>query len=76
MRHRVTASLAMALVMGLAWAGGRSGPAAQAPAPLEWQDPAIVGVNKEPPHATFTDLRRRGAARKRACARHRPSTSR
>ena len=56
MRHRVTASPAIALVMlmGLAWASGPSGPAAQAPAPLEWQDPAIVGVNKEPPHATFT----------------------
>jgi beta-galactosidase len=54
MRQKVTASLVITLGMGLAWAGGRSGPAAQAPAALEWQDPAIVGVNKEPPRATFT----------------------
>jgi beta-galactosidase len=54
MRHRATASLVITVGMGLAWAGIRSGPAAQAPALLEWQDPAIVGVNKEPPHATFT----------------------
>ena len=53
MRHRVTASLVIGLGMGLAWASGGSGPAAQAPAPLEWQDPAIVGVNKEPPRASF-----------------------
>src|SRR5512139_2804215 len=54
MRHRVTASLVITLGLGLAWVGARFGPAAQAPAPLEWQDPAIVGVNKEPPRATFT----------------------
>ena len=54
MRHRVTASLVITLGLGLAWVGGRPGSAAQAPAPLEWQDPAIVGVNKEPPRATFT----------------------
>ena len=54
MRHRVTAAFVITLGIGLAAAGWRSGPAAQAPAPLEWQDPAIVGVNKEPPHATFT----------------------
>ncbi len=54
MRYRVTAAFVITLGVGLAAAGWRSGPAAQAPAPLEWQDPAIVGVNKEPPHATFT----------------------
>ena len=54
MRHKVTASLLTTLGIGLAWAGWRSSPAAQASAPLEWQDPAIVGVNKEPPRATFT----------------------
>ncbi|MFO7691573.1 MAG: glycoside hydrolase family 2 TIM barrel-domain containing protein [Vicinamibacterales bacterium] len=53
MRHRVTAGLAVTLGVGLAAAGWRSGTAAQAP-PLEWQDPAIVGVNKEPARATFT----------------------
>ncbi len=54
MRHTVTAGLAGTLGIALAAAGWISGTAAQAPAPLEWQDPAIVGVNKEPPHATFT----------------------
>ena len=54
MRHKVTAGLAITVGVGLAAAGWRSGTAAQAPAPLEWQDPAIVGVNREPPHATFT----------------------
>ncbi|MGE5198757.1 MAG: glycoside hydrolase family 2 TIM barrel-domain containing protein, partial [Rhodospirillaceae bacterium] len=55
MRHRVAAGLAIALGIGLAAVSGwRSGTAAQAPGPLEWQDPAIVGVNKEPAHATFT----------------------
>ena len=54
MRHRVTAGLAGTLGIALAAAGWISGTAAQAPAPLEWQDPAIVGVNKEPAHATFT----------------------
>ena len=54
MRHRVTAAFVITLGVGLAATGWRSGPAAQGPAPLEWQDPAVVGVNKEPPHATFT----------------------
>ena len=31
----------------------RQDPAAQQPAPLEWQAPAIVGVNRERPHATL-----------------------
>ena len=39
MRHRVTAAFVITLGIGLAAAGWRSGPAAQAPAPLEWQDP-------------------------------------
>ena len=39
------------LVAALSW---WSAPAAQAPPPLEWQDPTIVGVNREAPHTTFT----------------------
>ncbi len=54
MRHRTTASLVVTFFVGLAIAGWRSGPAAQTPAPLEWQDPGVVGVNKEPAHASFT----------------------
>ncbi|MCX6551635.1 MAG: DUF4981 domain-containing protein [Acidobacteria bacterium] len=34
--------------------GWHAGPAAQAPPLPEWQDPAIVGINKESPRATFT----------------------
>ena len=54
MRHRMAAGLVAAACVVLAIAGWRPGPAAQAPAPLEWQDPGVVGVNKEPAHATFT----------------------
>ena len=54
MRHRMTAGVVATACVGLAIAGWRSGPAAQVPAPLEWQDPGVVGVNKEPAHATFT----------------------
>jgi beta-galactosidase len=54
MRHKLAASLVATACVGLAIAGWRSGPAAQAPAPLEWQDPAVVGVNREPPRAAFT----------------------
>jgi len=46
----ITASAGI-LIVTLAW---WSAPAAQSPPPLEWQDPAIVGVNREAPHATFT----------------------
>ena len=54
MRHRMTAAFVITLGAGLAAAGWRGAPFAQAPGPLEWQDPAIVGVNKEPARATFT----------------------
>jgi beta-galactosidase len=53
MRHRIAWGLAVTMGIGLGVAGWRSETAAQAPAALEWQDPAVVGVNKEPPHATF-----------------------
>jgi beta-galactosidase len=53
MRYPATAGLAAAVWVGLAVCGWRAGTSAQAPPLLEWQDPAIVGVNKEPPHATF-----------------------
>ena len=53
MRHRA-AAFVITLGVGLAAAGWYNGTSAQAPPPLEWQDPAIVGVNKEPPRATFT----------------------
>jgi len=54
MRHRMAAGLVASGCVGLAIAGWRSAPAAQVPAPLEWQDPGVVGVNKEPARATFT----------------------
>jgi beta-galactosidase len=53
MRHTISAGLAITLGVGLAVPAWWPGTSAQAPAPLEWQDPAIVGVNKEPPRATF-----------------------
>lgn len=37
-------------IVGMAWAGAT----AQGPPVPEWQDPAVVGVNKEQPRATFT----------------------
>ncbi len=56
MRRTATAALVITLGIGFAAKGWRPGTAvlAQAPGPLEWQDPAVVGVNKEPAHATFT----------------------
>ena len=56
MRRWTAALAAVALGAGLASGVWRAGIAVEAQAPplLEWQDPAIVGVNKEPARATFT----------------------
>ncbi len=63
MRHRMSAVLVGTAIAGTAVMGWRTGPAAQAPPPLEWQDPGIVGVNKEPAHATFTAFADEAGAR-------------
>ncbi len=63
MRHRMSAVLAGTAIAGTAIMGWRTGPAAQAPPSLEWQDPGIVGVNKEPAHATFTAFADEASAR-------------
>ena len=47
-----TWSVVVVAVMAAAWLRPTS--SAQAAPPPEWQDPAVVGVNREAPHATFT----------------------
>jgi beta-galactosidase len=54
MRHGATAWTAGAVIAGVAIGGWLTRSAAQVQAPPEWRDPGIVGVNKEPAHATLT----------------------
>ncbi|MCX6538575.1 MAG: DUF4981 domain-containing protein [Acidobacteria bacterium] len=47
-----TWSVVVVVLMAAAW--WRPTPSAQTASPPEWQDPVVVGVNREAPHATFT----------------------